>query len=289
MKNKIVLFLFILCSVNLIAQPDSLEAFSDTLEGTSEAFTTDKEAKIAVYNITRYSGLTPNFIIVQADDIPNANAYTKGKKRYIKYNNEFLKRVQDSTTTDWAAISVLAHEIGHHLLGHTLKNQESNPGDELAADKYSGFILYQMGATLEEAKEAMELEGSITGTIHHPPKSARLQAIMEGWKEAKALRGTNAIEELNKNDGLVETFKYKLTFKGDENTYYANIKNEIVWYSNIGVPIPIGKLTKATNKNFVWDYYYNAIHYSIDSRGTIWHIPAHDIVFAVGSAEVLGK
>ena len=32
----------------------------------------------------------------------------------------------------------------------TLRHQESNAGDEFAADRYSGFILFQMEATLEE-------------------------------------------------------------------------------------------------------------------------------------------
>jgi len=127
---------------------------------TTSTFNTDQDAKRAVYNIVRYSGLTPNFQVVENDRIPTAIAFLHKKGRYISYNPDFMRRVNDKTNTDWAAVSVLAHEIGHHLLGHTLRPGAMTPGDELAADRYSGFVLQRMGATKEETIAAITMEAS---------------------------------------------------------------------------------------------------------------------------------
>ncbi len=151
---------------------------------------------------------------------------SKEKKRYIRYNPSFMKRVNDSTKTDWAAISVLAHEIGHHLLGHTLRHQESNPGDELAADRYSGFILFQMGATLEETLRCIEKEGDLHGTKTHPPRRARIDVISEGWKDAKRLKNKKITDFTPERSNIEETLKYTCSFVGDENTYYVNNVNQ---------------------------------------------------------------
>ena len=128
----------------------------------------DKEAKIAVSKIVRYTGLTANFHIV-SKDVSTAVAYIQKGKRCIAYNPEFIERLRNATKTDWAAVSVLAHEIGHHLLGHTLKKKWKPRVMKLMADKFSGFILHQMGAKLEEAKAAMNAVGHKFDTISHPP------------------------------------------------------------------------------------------------------------------------
>jgi hypothetical protein len=84
----------------------------------------------------------------------------------------------------------LAHEIGHHLAGHTIKPKGINPGDELAADKFSGFILFQMGASLDQAKAALQSIGKEIDTINHPPVNLRLQAVANGWMQAEYLLAT---------------------------------------------------------------------------------------------------
>lgn len=267
-----------LCYTGIFAQN------TDSTKVDPFVYVTDLEAKKAVYNIVRYSGLTPNFVIVQSDDIPNANAYIKGKKRYIKYNPDFMHRVSNTTQTDWPAISILAHEIGHHLLGHTIKHHESSPGDELAADKYSGFILHRMGATIVEAREAMQLLGTEEGSAKHPPKKARLDAIAKGWKDSEYLQNRDAVE----HDSLMhfrQTFLYKCTFNGDDNLYFVNKDNEVVWYDNYATPIVIGKISLCTHGDFVWHYHYKDQVYGIDTHGTIWNNTLYDAMFSVGTIE----
>lgn len=248
----------------------------------SNNFETDRDAKHAVYKIVQYSGLLPDFVIIEDNSIKNALAYTKNKKRCIKYNPSFMKRVNDSTKTDWAATSVLAHEIGHHLLGHTIVNNGSNPGDELAADRYSGFILYRMGATLEESLRCIESEGNLHGTKTHPPKEARVEAITLGWREAEKLKDKKLSLVNESNSVIKEDFQYMCKFVGDHNSYYVNKDFQMVWYDNYANPIVIGKLTESKDRSYEWIYFYDKARYGIDSGGTIWLLTSHGGVMEVG-------
>ena len=86
-------------------------------------------------------------IVMGQDGIP---------KRVIAYNRQFMQDVARTTgDSDWSGTSILAHEIGHHLSGHTLLPGGSKPPIELEADKFSGFVLFKMGATLPEAEKAI--------------------------------------------------------------------------------------------------------------------------------------
>ncbi len=159
-------------------------------------FASDNEAKQALARIMQVTGLPTNFNIMAAN-VPNACAVIKCPtsstcERYILYNQDFMLKVRDLTRTNWSEISILAHEIGHHLSGHTLDNLGSRPEIELEADKFSGFVLGKMGATLADAKAAMELIGSSSGSSTHPAKDARLAAIVNGWREATANNNTSS-------------------------------------------------------------------------------------------------
>jgi hypothetical protein len=161
--------------------------FIDELDPTDiYGFASDSEAQDALSNIMQFTGLPANFTI-QAANVPNAAAVVHEGNRYILYNQFFMKRIKNETQTDWAAMSILAHEIGHHLSGHTLDQLGSRPDKELEADQFSGFVLYKMGATLEEARVAIDRLANDVGTRMHPPKSARLAAITNGWLKAEEL------------------------------------------------------------------------------------------------------
>ena len=157
------------------------------------SFESDEEAQTVLNDILNTVGLRPNFVI-QASNVPNAAAVIDGSERYILYNRKFIRSVKENTKTNWAAISILAHEIGHHLNGHTLSGRGSWHKMELEADEFSGFVLRRMGATLEEAQAAMKLLGSPTGSSTHPARNMRLKSIADGWKRADELEGTSNIQ-----------------------------------------------------------------------------------------------
>lgn len=149
-----------------------LGLFLAPTSGSRAQVLTEQQAKAAVHRIVQHSGLLPNFEVRENRSIPTAIAFIKNRKRYIEYNPAFMVRLMDSTRTDHAAISILAHEVAHHLLGHTLDPGQLHPGDELACDRYSGFILRSMGADLPTTLAAMAIAGDPHGTERHPPRPA---------------------------------------------------------------------------------------------------------------------
>lgn len=169
----------------------------------------EREIKV-IENIISFSGLPLNFEIYSGD-IQNAVATIIDNKRYIIYDPKLLSFTDEYSDSYWSSISILAHEIGHHLSGHTLNNNISNHDIELQADKFSGFVLYKMGATQEQATNAMSLLGSDVDSESHPNKRRRIQSILDGWNEASNQRYSSAIPPPPSDDKSFE-----------KNSYYKN-------------------------------------------------------------------
>ena len=151
-------------------------------------YSASAEAVQIVERIMKVNVLPQNFVLRSAD-CNNALATTIGKQRYILYSTAFLENFKKEARTQWAAFSVLAHEIGHHLSNHDL--EESNPSVrkryELEADRFAGGILFRLGATLEDAQAGINTFSTDAGSTTHPPKRARLEALAVGWKQAEEL------------------------------------------------------------------------------------------------------
>ena len=151
----------------------------------------DSQVDLVIEDICAHIGLTCNFDVFPAR-VPNAMAYMIDGKRVVMYNPEFIDKVQHGKgKPSWETLSVLVHEIGHHLLGHMFVNDGNFPARELEADKFSGFMLYRMGATLSEAQANIRNMAQEKETPSHPGRSRRLVAVEEGWKAAR----TVALEE----------------------------------------------------------------------------------------------
>lgn len=150
-------------------------------------FRSRPEAIEAVNEIVRRSGLKQNFYVMECPNIDNCFAAVREGERLIVYDAAFMKRINGLTNTDWAAMSILAHEIGHHLQGHTLKMGGSEQSKEIEADEFSGFVMYQMGASLKEAQSAIQKLTTDYDSGSHPPRGQRLGAIKRGYDNARAL------------------------------------------------------------------------------------------------------
>jgi hypothetical protein len=148
-------------------------------------FASSADAKNVIAHIIDVVGLEPTFEI-RAANIPNAAAVISSGKRYILYNPDFIAAINQAAKNKWASIAILAHEIGHHLNGHTLLGAGSHPETELEADQFSGFILRKMGATLEQAELSMQLVANDQASSTHPGRPARLISIENGWNKADA-------------------------------------------------------------------------------------------------------
>ncbi len=186
--------LLLICCLNTAALPaqdlidlnpeNSCSYYAETITDPVYGFASSNEAQSAIDRIVGEVGLKPNFEI-KAGNVPNAVATIHEGKRLIIYSQDFLHKLTNRTGDNWPSLSILAHEIGHHLNGHTITDGGSRPKLELEADEFSGFVLARLGASLEQAQKAIAIHGGEKGSHTHPPRSARLEAIAVGWYRAK--------------------------------------------------------------------------------------------------------
>ena len=164
------------------------------------SFRSKEVAEKAVDEIVRRSGLKRNFYVMECPNTDNCFAAIQGQTRLIVYDGSFMKKANDLSKSDWGALSILAHEIGHHLQGHTIVEGGSDPVKELEADEFSGFVMYQMGASLKDAQAAINKLTSDYDGGTHPARPKRLAAIKKGYENAQEL-----YPNIKKSDGSVVT------------------------------------------------------------------------------------
>ena len=211
-----------------------------------------------------------------------------------------MLRVKDRTKSDWGAISVLAHEIGHHLSGNTLIKHKINLQDELDADRFSGFILYKMGATLEEAKSVINLVELNSNPETHPPKTQRLIAITIGWLDANKLEEgpfpvdtaiTNMLPLLSSNLDKKKKvpYVYKCMIYGDKNYYFVDEKNQVISIDDYGQPYVVGYKVKSQDSSFDWIFSVQSLTYGVDTKGKMWNKTYAGDMIMVGRVYNIGR
>jgi hypothetical protein len=301
-KKKYLFILFFIVSIycNAQIQQQYSREHGDSLIKQNLFADPKKEAKDAVDHIVKYTGLIQNFQIVENPTLHTAIAYIKNRQRYIAYNPQFMLRVKDRTKSDWGAISVLAHEIGHHLSGNTLIKHKINLQDELDADRFSGFILYKMGATLEEAKSVINLVELNSNPETHPPKTQRLIAITIGWLDANKLEEgafpvdtaiTNLLPLLSSNLDMKKKipYVYKCIIYGDKNYYFVDEKNQVLSIDDYGQPYVVGYKVKSQDSSFDWIFSVQSLTYGVDTRGKMWNKTYAGDMIMVGRVYNIGR
>ena len=154
----------------------------------SNSFMSNAEADDALSKILSVVGASKRFVLAPCENINNALAVIEDGMRYILYDPEFVNSISD-TSNYWANMSILAHEVGHHINGHTLGSSISsyeNKIEELEADEFSGFVMQKIGATLEQSIDAIAsiaAEGDDTYSSH-PNRTRRIKAITKGFNNA---------------------------------------------------------------------------------------------------------
>lgn len=186
MRSLIVCFLLTLASIQVFSLEKTGVSPADSLvENISKCpkFGEDFEATGVILSILDHVGVCPNFQIKEAH-VKNAKAVIRDDHRYIIYNKEYIASIAKKGKTDWAGVFVLAHEIGHHLNGHTLYFDRSGYEAEIEADNFAGFVLRKMGASLNETQAGVSAVCREKCTKSHPGRNARLKAIEKGWNKA---------------------------------------------------------------------------------------------------------
>ncbi|MER2997726.1 membrane-binding protein [Pontibacter populi] len=256
---------------------------------TASTVTTTKTvgARDIVKEIIDVVGLKPRFEL-RAANIENAAAVIYNGERYILYNEDFLAAINNAVHTDWGGVSILAHEIGHHLNGHTLSRAGSNPADELEADEFSGFVLRKMGASLAEAQAAINLLSEEHTSATHPGRSYRLASISKGWRNADSQliassqgRQPDRNEIVSRPATRQQTQVQRASLDSRNilsRVHFSSIPNE-QFYVTKGLQLVyvtgnsarvIGKLTKTNNRNY--PYYFESDHIQtlfVTDRGAV--------------------
>jgi hypothetical protein len=196
-----------------------------------ESLRSDENIEKMLNEIIKQVGLPKNFKLKACPNIDNALAIIIKDDRYILYDEKFLSTLS-SLTSYWAKLSVLAHEIGHHLAGHTLKNSLSlyeQRERELQADEFSGFIMQKLGASMDDAIAVISIvsdeESDVNST--HPSRSKRIERIRIGYEKSSNGTKNNNINESGRNES-VQIQKIII----DINTIWALTKDKTIWYYN---------------------------------------------------------
>jgi hypothetical protein len=143
------------------------------------------EAKTILKNMLDSIQWKENFSVREQNGIRNAYATVINRVRWIIYDNDFLEDIDAYTSTKWASISVLAHEMGHHYYNHVVNSSGSTPPKEIEADAFSGYVMAKLGASLQQSIVAMQSIASDKASSSHPAKKDRVDAITKGWNSAK--------------------------------------------------------------------------------------------------------
>ena len=107
-----------------------------------------------------------------------------------------------SNLDNWSNLFVLAHEVGHHVNGHTKDAQlyvdgkissdskYKNRQQELEADEWAGFIISRLGANESSWKNVRKLISAISSSgddsnSTHPNRNKRLVAAQTGYNKGR--------------------------------------------------------------------------------------------------------
>ena len=253
-------------------------------------FASTSEARYYAQEIIDVVGLKPNFE-VQAAQVDNAAAVTYAGKRYVLYNPNFINALVQKTGNKWAAISVLAHEIGHHLNGHTVGGTGSQPAIELEADEFSGFVLRRMGASLADAQAAMRVLASQTASSTHPAQYDRLTSIERGWNRANGSGSSREIArapETRQEPVVQQRQNYPadrrptspvqttadiigtVRFNSAPNVaYYVTREYDVVKLNRYNRTVTVGKLSRRNSAAFPYTLSDNNTQLVVNRRGAI--------------------
>lgn len=173
--------------------------------------------------ICRAVGLSQNFTVLSGD-VDAAQARLVGNTRQIVYNEDWLRQAEIFSDSGVPAVVVLAHEIGHHLNGHTLDPIPADvaPSDglrfrlreELEADLFSGGITARLNFGYAAGLPAFAKTGE-KATIDHPSRREREGYFKAGWDAAPhiAVCPVNLPGPPPVREELVNVYTHNLTDK----------------------------------------------------------------------------
>ena len=191
MKQATILAVFIATTFFSFALPTQRNSHSGAIASVDTSLMKISTIQSMLQEIINATGLHTSFELKEGN-VLNIEASISHRKRYILYNPAYITSLNKISKSKWAVMALLAHEVGHHLNGHTIRKGGSRPALELEADEFAGFILHKLGATLAQSQNVMYYIAKAKESKTHPSKNSRLSAIEKGWNKASALQEMTA-------------------------------------------------------------------------------------------------
>ena len=222
--KKLIIFFFLVVSASYSQTSDALKL----CVALQDNFTSNTEANNAVDKILSVIGTSQKPILQPCSNINNAVAASYKGQRYILYDKDFMESLTVGRNKYWSNMFILAHEVGHHINGHSLdiilyQNDVINPkslstrrSQELEADEFAGFVLAKLGATFNQTSKVLLNIPKISNDYDstHPSTDKRIRAVKNGWergyvkKETKTVYVSDAIGEYERSDSYVRHGKW---------------------------------------------------------------------------------
>lgn len=195
--KKLIVFFF---SISVFAQDYGNNAETLKLCTTlqTNSFSSNLDADSALDRILDVVGLSKNFVLAPCSDINNAVAVSFKGVRYILYDPDFMSMLSRNTS-NWTNLFILAHEVGHHVNGHSLDlvlyageivdapELKKKREQELEADEFAGFVLAKLGASLTQTTSTVSKLSNEDDTYStHPKRDKRITAISKGYVRGKS-------------------------------------------------------------------------------------------------------
>ena len=174
---KKLLLVLLLVPLVSFGQDDGYEL---CFELRNRSFSTNEDATKALQKILSVANLKTNrFVILPCDNIGNAMAAVYEGFRYILYKESWIDK-----SDYWSKMAILAHEVGHHINGHTLSGYSlaDSKRVELEADDWAGYAMGVLGASLTQTLELTKRfpDGDDSNSTH-PNRAKRINALTVGW------------------------------------------------------------------------------------------------------------
>ena len=184
----------------------------------SNSFSSNSAAEDSLERILGTIGASKRFVLQPCSNINNAAATSYKGIRYILYDPDFMNTLNYGN--NWGNLFILAHEVGHHINGHSLDlvlyaadavesvSLAQSRQQELEADEFAGFVLARLGGSLSEANkliQSISLNKDDTYSTH-PSRNKRLKAVKIGFQKAK---NQSSQKNYNTKEGIALEYFYK--------------------------------------------------------------------------------
>jgi len=182
-------------NINSLEYGNSQEAAELCVALRGNNFKRNSQVESGLDDILATIGASKRFRL-QPCNVNNASAVTILGIRYILYDIDFMNSISNGSS--WGNTFILAHEVGHHINGHTMDaalhsldiidptSLSDLRTQELEADEFAGFVLAKLGGPLSAAKETITSISNNSSDIAstHPARYKRLKAVETGYNNA---------------------------------------------------------------------------------------------------------